>query len=47
MTGSKGAGAGPDYAIDVQDLGVRYNLRLTRKNTLRQTLATIVRRGEG
>jgi ABC-type polysaccharide/polyol phosphate transport system ATPase subunit len=38
---------GPDSAIDVQGLGVRYNLRLTRKNTLRQTLATIARRGEG
>ena len=36
-----------DYAIDVRGLGVRYNLRLTRKNTLRQTLATIVGRGEG
>jgi ABC-type polysaccharide/polyol phosphate transport system ATPase subunit len=36
-----------DYAIDVQGLGVRYNLRLTRKNTLRQTFATIARRGEG
>jgi ABC-type polysaccharide/polyol phosphate transport system ATPase subunit len=38
---------GNDAAIDVQGLGVRYNLRLTRKNTLRQSLATIVRRGEG
>jgi len=36
-----------DYAIDVRGLGVRYNLRLTRKNTLRQTLATMVGRGEG
>ena len=35
-----------DYAIDVTNLGVRYNLRLTKKNTLRQTLATIARRGE-
>jgi ABC-type polysaccharide/polyol phosphate transport system ATPase subunit len=40
-------GAAADYAIDVRGLGVRYNLRLTRKNTLRQTLATIARRGEG
>ncbi len=38
---------GGDYAIDVTNLGVRYNLRLTKKNTLRQTLATIARRGEG
>jgi ABC-type polysaccharide/polyol phosphate transport system ATPase subunit len=36
-----------ENAIDVRQLGVRYNLRLTKKNTLRQTLATIVRRGEG
>ena len=33
-------------AIDVRGLGVRYNLRLTRKNTLRKTLASIYRRGE-
>jgi ABC-type polysaccharide/polyol phosphate transport system ATPase subunit len=38
---------GDDYAIDVANLGVRYNLRLTKKNTLRQTLATVARRGEG
>jgi ABC-type polysaccharide/polyol phosphate transport system ATPase subunit len=37
----------PGYAIDVRDLGVRYNLRLTKRNTLRQTLGTIMRRGEG
>jgi ABC-2 type transport system ATP-binding protein len=36
-----------DYAIDVSRLGVRYNLRLTKKNTLRQTLGSLVRRGEG
>jgi len=39
--------AATDYAIDVQGLGVRYNLRLTRKNTLRKTLATLLRGGEG
>ncbi len=38
---------GAEYAIDVEGLGVRYNLRLTKKNTLRQTLGTIMRRGEG
>jgi homopolymeric O-antigen transport system ATP-binding protein len=38
---------GAQYAIDVRDLGVRYNLRLTRKNTVRQTLSNIVRRGGG
>src|SRR6476469_622888 len=35
------------YAIDVRDLGVRYNLRLTKRNTPRQTIGTIMRRGEG
>ena len=39
-------GSGPEYAIDVQDLGVRYNLRLTRKNTFRRTLASFGRRDE-
>lgn len=34
-------------AIDVRGLGVRYSLRLTRKNTFRQTAATMFRRGEG
>ena len=33
------------FAVDVQGLGVRYSLRLTRKNTLRHTLATIGRKG--
>ena len=33
-------------AIDVQGLGVRYNLRFTRKTTLRQTFAHLARRGE-
>lgn len=36
-----------DYAMDVRGLGIRYNLRLTRKNTFRDSLRTIVRRGEG
>ena len=38
--------AASDYAIDVQSLGIRYNLRLTKKNTLRQTLRSLVRQGE-
>ena len=38
---------GGEYAIDVRALGVRYNLRLTKKNTLRQTLGSFVRRSEG
>jgi ABC-2 type transport system ATP-binding protein len=33
-----------DYAIAVNDLGVQYNLRFTRKTTLRQSFANIVRR---
>ena len=44
---ASGNGGSAEYAIDVQGLGVRYNLRLTRKTTLRQSLATIARRGEG
>jgi len=35
------------HAIDVQGLGVRYNLRLTRKNTLRTTFINAFRRKEG
>ncbi len=34
-------------AIDVRGLGVRYSLRLTRKNTLRNSLAQLVRRDGG
>jgi ABC-2 type transport system ATP-binding protein len=36
-----------ETVIAVEGIGVRYNLRLSRKNTLRQTLRTIARRGEG
>ncbi len=36
-----------DYAIDVRDLGVRYNLRLTRKNTLFRTFRDVARRPRG
>ena len=34
----------PDYALAVHDLGVRYNLRFTRKTTLRRTFANLVLR---
>ncbi len=34
------------FAVDVQGLGVRYSLRLTKKNTVRQTLANLIHRGE-
>jgi ABC-type polysaccharide/polyol phosphate transport system ATPase subunit len=37
------SGAG-EYAIDVHDLGVRYNLRFNRKTTMRQSFANIVLR---
>ncbi len=33
-----------NYAIDVHELGVQYNLRLTRKNTLRTTFQNILHR---
>jgi len=36
----------PHAAIAVHSLGVRYNLRLTRKNTFRQTIANALHRGE-
>jgi ABC-2 type transport system ATP-binding protein len=34
----------PDYALAVTDLGVRYNLRFTKKTTLRRTFANVVLR---
>ena len=34
----------PDYAIDVNDLGVRYNLRFTRKTTVRGSFSNIFQR---
>ena len=37
---------GADNAIEVQDLGVRYNLRFNRKTTLRQSIAQVVSRSE-
>lgn len=33
-------------AVRIRDLGIRYNLRLTRRNTLKQSLVGMVRRGE-
>jgi ABC-type polysaccharide/polyol phosphate transport system ATPase subunit len=33
-------------AIEIHELGIQYNLRLTRRTTLRQSLAGIFRRGE-
>ena len=37
-------GAPPPYAIDVRDLGVKYDLRLTRKNTLQTTFRQLLKR---
>ncbi len=37
-------GAPPPYAIDVRDLGVQYDLRLTRKNTLQTTFRQLFKR---
>jgi ABC-2 type transport system ATP-binding protein len=36
--------SGGDYAIAVEDLGVQYNLRFTRKTTVRQSFANVVMR---
>jgi len=33
-------------AVRIRDLGIRYNLRLTRRNTLKQSLAGMIRRGD-
>ena len=41
------AGDSTAPAIEVTGLGVRYSLRLTRKNTLRNSLAHLVRRNGG
>jgi ABC-2 type transport system ATP-binding protein len=38
------ARAGDDAAITVRNLGVQYNLRFSRKSTLRQTFANVVMR---
>ena len=37
----------PKAAIEARDVGVRYNLRLTRKNTLRETFRNMAKRGSG
>lgn len=41
------AAATPEYAIDVQDLGVRYNLRFTRQTTVRSSFKDLLKRAEG
>ena len=43
-----GIADGPDdWVIDVQDLGVQYDLRLTRKTTLRGSFARLLHHGQG
>jgi ABC-type polysaccharide/polyol phosphate transport system ATPase subunit len=37
----------PVYAIEVEGLGIRYNLRLTRKTTVRESFRNMLRRSEG
>jgi ABC-type polysaccharide/polyol phosphate transport system ATPase subunit len=39
--------AAPDYAIDAQGLGVRYNLRLTRQTTVRTSFRNLLKRPDG
>jgi ABC-type polysaccharide/polyol phosphate transport system ATPase subunit len=41
------AGGEPPYAIDAENLGVRYNLRFTRQTTVRTSFRNLLRRGEG
>jgi homopolymeric O-antigen transport system ATP-binding protein len=36
-----------DLAVDVRDLGIRYDLRLTRRTTLKASLASVFRSGRG
>jgi ABC-type polysaccharide/polyol phosphate transport system ATPase subunit len=38
------SGVGTASAIEIRDLGIQYNLRLTRRTTLRQSLASVLRR---
>jgi ABC-type polysaccharide/polyol phosphate transport system ATPase subunit len=45
-TQAEGEGEG-DLAVDVRDLGIRYDLRLTRRTTLKSSLAGVVGRGRG
>jgi ABC-type polysaccharide/polyol phosphate transport system ATPase subunit len=47
VNGPVGGAQAPDYAIDVQRLGVRYNLRLTRQTTVRTSFKNLLKRHEG
>ena len=41
--GGKGGPADPDYMMDVQGLGIRYDLRLSRKTTIRGAFRNLTR----
>ena len=47
MSGPVDGAPKPDYAIDVERLGVRYNLRLTRQTTVRTSFKNLLKRHEG
>jgi ABC-type polysaccharide/polyol phosphate transport system ATPase subunit len=47
VRGRSGAGDDRIPAIDAHGLGVRYNLRFTKKTTVRQSFAHLLRRREG
>jgi ABC-type polysaccharide/polyol phosphate transport system ATPase subunit len=42
-----GPASEPEYAIDVAGLGIRYNLRLTRRTTVRDSFRNLRRRPDG
>jgi ABC-type polysaccharide/polyol phosphate transport system ATPase subunit len=46
MTDSMTAGE-PPYAIDAENIGVRYNLRLTRQTTVRTSFRNLLKRADG
>jgi homopolymeric O-antigen transport system ATP-binding protein len=47
VTDTRPEGPTPDYAIDVSNLGIRYNLRLTRQTTIRTSFRDLLKRREG
>ena len=47
MNNRRATAALPQYAIDVSDLGVRYNLRLTRQTTVRTSFRDLLKKREG
>jgi ABC-type polysaccharide/polyol phosphate transport system ATPase subunit len=47
MSDQRAGAPTPDYAIDVQNLGVRYNLRLTRQTTVRTSFRDLLKKREG